>query len=182
MDLSLLIEDVDHGLNELTINLISDGTNGSFDVSQSTYTPAQDYVGNDSFALSVTDGVSSPIILTVNVNVTPVNDLPVAQSPSVTTNEDTALSIAISAYGSDVESSDLSYQVDTSPANGQLDTTTQPWVYTPDQDFAGTDTIEYSVSVTGTSEASDVATITINVVPVNDALCSITHQAPHLRQ
>ncbi|TKE74647.1 MULTISPECIES: cadherin-like domain-containing protein, partial [unclassified Vibrio] len=41
-----------------------------------TYTPNENYNGNDSFTVEVSDGQGGTDTLTVNVGVTPVNDTP----------------------------------------------------------------------------------------------------------
>ncbi|EGR1181296.1 tandem-95 repeat protein, partial [Vibrio parahaemolyticus] len=54
-----------------------------------TYTPNDNYVGKDTFTYIVTSGGVSEST-TVNVDVTPVNDAPVAKDDTATTQEDTA--------------------------------------------------------------------------------------------
>src|SRR5207245_210631 len=68
----------------LTLN-----ANGSF-----TFTPAANYNGPDSFPYKANDGSLASNVATVAITVTAVNDPPVAANDSVTTNEDTALTIA----------------------------------------------------------------------------------------
>ena len=82
------------------------------------YLPLGNYNGNDSFTFRVSDGqaVSSPA--TVTITVTPVNDVPVAQSQSVSTPYNTPVAITLS--GTDAEGSPLSYLVMSQPANGVL--------------------------------------------------------------
>ncbi|TNZ07805.1 tandem-95 repeat protein, partial [Vibrio parahaemolyticus] len=55
-----------------------------------TYTPNDNYVGKDTFTYVVTSGGVSEST-TVEVNVTPVNDAPVAKNDIATTQEDTAV-------------------------------------------------------------------------------------------
>ena len=61
-----LVDDVDHG----TLNLQPDGT--------FRYQPAPNYNGNDGFRYAFVDGAGNTHMAYVNINVTPVNDLPVA--------------------------------------------------------------------------------------------------------
>jgi len=72
-----------HG--SVTVN--SDGTY--------TYTPTLDYVGNDTFTVTVADGNGGTDTITVYITVTPVNDGPVATSDNV----DTGAQLAIEAGG-----------------------------------------------------------------------------------
>ncbi|ELA9593491.1 tandem-95 repeat protein, partial [Vibrio parahaemolyticus] len=59
-----------------------------------TYTPNDNYVGKDTFTYIVTSGGVSESA-TVEVNVTPVNDAPVAKGDIATTQEDTAVTIDV---------------------------------------------------------------------------------------
>ena len=93
------------------------------------------------------------------------NDIPVANTQTVTTNEDTALDITLVAV--DLYPGTLSWTVNTQPANGTLSGTAPDLTYTPNANWFGTDSFTFSVNdgmLTG-----NVATVTINVNPVNDA-------------
>ena len=57
-------------------------------------------------------------IATVSITVTPVNDAPVAQNQSVTTNEDTAKAITLAA--TDADGDTLTYQIVAQPSHGRL--------------------------------------------------------------
>src|SRR5207302_1453366 len=61
------------------------------------YTPAADYNGPDGFTFRASDGGLFSNTATVSITVTPVNDPPVAAGQSVTTSEDTAAAITLSA-------------------------------------------------------------------------------------
>ncbi|MGC4063023.1 MAG: retention module-containing protein [Aquabacterium sp.] len=55
-----------------------------------TYTPSKDYNGSDSFTVTVSDGHGGTATATVDVGITPVNDLPVigGQSAAITLSEE----------------------------------------------------------------------------------------------
>ncbi|WP_139149491.1 tandem-95 repeat protein, partial [Vibrio parahaemolyticus] len=73
--------DADNGPKNGSVIVNNDGT--------VTYTPDDNYVGKDTFTYVVTSGGVSEST-TVEVNVTPVNDAPVAKDDIATTQEDTA--------------------------------------------------------------------------------------------
>ena len=66
-------------------------THGAFSGTDTnrTYTPEANYNGPDSFTFRANDGQVDSNIATVSITVTAVNDAPVANSQSVTVDEDT---------------------------------------------------------------------------------------------
>lgn len=93
-----------------------------------------------------------------------LNQAPVADSQSVTTNEDIALPIALTA--SDPNPQTLTYTILSNPANGILSGTGVNRTYTPNANFNGSDSFTFRAS-DGTAN-SNTATITITVSAVND--------------
>ncbi|RVT82509.1 tandem-95 repeat protein, partial [Inhella crocodyli] len=86
-----------------------------------TFTPVANYNGPvPVVTYTVSDGsLQSTATLTLTVN--PVNDAPVAAGGAVNGTEDTALVLGWSAFGvTDADSSTLSVQITTLPADGQL--------------------------------------------------------------
>jgi gliding motility-associated-like protein len=129
-----------------------------------TYTPALNYVGPDSFVFTASDGSLSSNG-TILIQVTPVNDAPVALPQSLTTPEDTSLPITLT--GTDVDGDALTYAVVTLPAHGSLSCTNcQNPIYTPADDYFGPDSFTFRVNDGQLNSAS--ATISINVTAVND--------------
>ena len=129
-----------------------------------TYTPAANFAGTDTFTFKSNDGRLDSPVATVTLVVTPVNDAPIASAQSVTTDEDTALPLVLSAIEPDGEA--LTYTV-VLPAHGALSGAAPNLTYTPVVDFHGADSFTFKVS-DGTLESA-VVTISITVTPVNDA-------------
>jgi hypothetical protein len=130
-----------------------------------TYRPALNANGSDSFTFKVSDGVLESGTATVTVSITPVNDAPVANVGSASTNEDTPVAITVS--GSDVEGSSLSYSIVTPPAKGTLSGTAPNFTYTPTLNTNGADSFVFRVNDGSANSAN--ALVTISVAPVNDA-------------
>jgi len=122
------------------------------------------------FTVTGWDGELESDPATWTITVTPVNDLPEADDQSVTTDEDTAVDITVSA--TDVDGDDLSYSISTAPSNGTASISGNVITYTPSSNFNGTDTIDFKAS-DGTSDQNPnsvaIGTITITVNAVNDA-------------
>ncbi len=91
------------------------------------------------------------------------NPAPVAQDQDLVTDEDTVLSMTLSA----VDTDPLTYTVTTSPSHGTLTGAPPHLTYTPDANYHGDDMIEF-VADDGTTTSAP-ATIHVTVTSVNDA-------------
>src|SRR5262245_12175979 len=135
--------------------------NGSF-----TYTPFANYNGPDSFTFKANDGTVDSNTATFNLTVRAVNDAPVANAGSTSTNEDTALAGSVSA--TDVDGDTLTYSLVAGPAHGTLTLTANgSFTYTPAANYNGSDSFTFRAN-DGQAD-SNVATESITVIPVNDA-------------
>ncbi|ENS1784661.1 tandem-95 repeat protein [Vibrio parahaemolyticus] len=131
-----------------------------------TYTPNDNYHGTDSFTYIVTSGGVSEST-TVSVDVTPVNDAPVAKDDIATTQEDTAVTIDVLSNDTDVDGDKLSIQSATVPeAQGKVEIVDGKLVFTPAENFNGQAEITYTVT---DGQLTDEAKVTVTVNPVNDA-------------
>ncbi|WP_423249223.1 tandem-95 repeat protein [Vibrio parahaemolyticus] len=131
-----------------------------------TYTPNDNYHGTDSFTYIVTSGGVSEST-TVSVDVTPVNDAPVAKDDIATTQEDTAVTIDVLSNDTDVDGDKLSIQSATVPeAQGKVEIVDGKLVFTPAENFNGHAEITYTVT---DGQLTDEAKVTVTVNPVNDA-------------
>jgi len=141
------------------------GPDGSF-----TYTPNADFTGRDSFAYHADDGAAHSGMATVTILVGSVNDPPTANDDAYGTDEDTPLVVAypgILGNDTDIEGGILTAVLDAGPSNGSLDLNSNgSFTYTPDTDFAGSDSFTYHASDGQTD--SGVAVVTVTVAAVND--------------
>src|SRR5262249_42466491 len=114
------------------------------------------------------DGAADSNIATVSISVTPVNDAPVAENDTAATNEDAPVSDNGRAKDRDMEGDALNAILVSGPAHGAL--TLNPdgsFTYTPNADYNGADSFTYRAN-DGAAD-SNVATVSIDVAPVNDA-------------
>ena len=172
----------------LTFSIVTGPTNGSLGVVSAancapvdtctatvTYTPDAQYNGPDSFTFKVNDGTSDSNTATVSITVTAVNDAPTAAAQSLSSNEDDPKVIVLS--GSDLDDNALTFSIVTGPVNGSLgligtpdctavNTCTATVTYTPNANYNGPDSFTFKVN-DGTVD-SNVATVSITVLPVND--------------
>ncbi|EHU5194275.1 tandem-95 repeat protein, partial [Vibrio parahaemolyticus] len=150
--------DAENGPKNGTVIVNNDGT--------VTYTPDENYVGKDTFTYVVTSsGVSEST--TVEVNVTPVSDAPVAKDDIATTQEDTAVTIAVLPNDTDADGDKLSIESASVPKEqGTVEVVDGKLVFTPAENFNGDAEITYTVT---DGQLTDEAKVTVTVNPVNDA-------------
>ncbi|ENQ8450952.1 tandem-95 repeat protein, partial [Vibrio parahaemolyticus] len=130
-----------------------------------TYTPNDNYHGADSFTYIVTSGGVSEST-TVEVNVTPVNDAPVAKDDIATTQEDTAVTIDVLPNDTDVDGDKLSIESASVPKEqGTVEVVDGKLVFTPAENFNGDAEITYTVT---DGALTDQATVNVTVNAVND--------------
>jgi VCBS repeat-containing protein len=153
-------------LDPLTWTIVTQPSHGvlSGTGAAKTYTPALNYNGPDSFTFRVNDGTVNSNTATVSITVTAVNDAPVANVQSVSTNEDTAKAITLVA--TDVENNPLTWAIVAQPAHGALSGTAPALTYTPAANYTGADSFTFMAN-DGLAD-SNIATVTITVTPVND--------------
>lgn len=95
------------------------------------------------------------------------NTAPVAVAQVLGVNEDG--SVVIQLTGNDADGDALSFGIYTNPAHGTLsgfDPVTHQVTYTPDADYWGADSFQFQVD--DGKLGTDTATVTLNVLPVND--------------
>ncbi len=167
--------DADNNFVGATLIISTNTSHGTVTVESSTglivYTPNKDYFGNDAFTYQVKDsqGALSNIV-SVNIEVTPVNDPPIANNDAATTAEEMSLGIDVLANDTDVDNSMNTAHliVASTAANGEVAIEANGTIsYTPAKDFTGQDSFTYQVEDAAGAK-SNVATVTITVLPVND--------------
>ncbi|HIF9402216.1 TPA: retention module-containing protein, partial [Photobacterium damselae] len=157
--------------DDLTFELVdgSEPTNGQVTVNPDgswEYVPNTDFNGEDSFTVVVDDGNGGTDTITVTVNVTPVNDVPIGDDVSAETQEETAVTGQLTA--TDVDGDNLTFKPGTNPENGSVTINADgSWEYVPNPEFNGEDS--FTVVVDDGNGGTDTITVTVNVTPINDA-------------
>ena len=127
-----------------------------------TLTP--DLVGVYQLELSVSDQEPLTATDTVVLTVIQPNRAPTAEDTAESVDEDQILNFDLLA--DDLDSDPLTYTIETLPTSGVLSGTAPNLIYTPNADFNGTDSVQFSVN-DGEFD-SNIATVTITVNPIND--------------
>ena len=130
-----------------------------------TYRPFADFNGKDKFTYQVNQNGQTSNLATVNIDVTPINDSPVASSESVSLDEDESIQLRLAF--SDIDSEILTIEVLKDVDHGKIIIGDGNSIeYRPKGNFNGEDTFVYRVYDGELNSAS--ATLTITVRPVND--------------
>ncbi|MGE4230547.1 MAG: tandem-95 repeat protein, partial [Dongiaceae bacterium] len=169
---TLLGNDTDVDGDALTITSVQGAVNGTVQLvgGNVLFSPAADYDGPASFTYTVSDGNGGTSTATVSVTVNPVNDAPVANADTVSTNEDTALTIPVAtleANDGDVDGDTLTITSVQGAVNGTVQLVGGNVVFTPATDYSGPASFTYTVS--DGNGGSSTATVNVTVNPVNDA-------------
>ncbi|WP_038174299.1 Ig-like domain-containing protein, partial [Vibrio pacinii] len=159
----------------LTFSQSSTPSNGTAVVNPDgtwTYTPNENYNGPDSFTVIVDDGNGGTDTLVVNVDVTPVNDAPVAEPEERTLLEDQVITGSLTATDVDLPEGESLVFTTTSEVEGL--TLNPDGSYTFDASSydrlaEGEELIlEVPITVTDDLGATDTTTLTITVTGTND--------------
>ena len=161
-DVTVSATDVDG--DSLIYAIIDEPAHGSLSgiLPDLTYTPASNYRGADSFTFKANDGSLDSNTATVSITVNPVNHAPVANVQSVTTNENTATAVTLSA--TDVDGDSLTYAVVGSPSHGTLSGSAPNLTYTPTSNYHGADSFTFKANDGSLDSNTATVSITVNFV------------------
>lgn len=186
---ALLQNDTDPDGDNLSISSVDNAVGGMVSFNQVngeiTFTPDADFSGESSFDYYVTDGRATTVG-TVVIDVSAVNDAPLAIDDQLATIEDTPLAISVSdliANDQDVDGDSLVFeQIDNVFGGSAIyDEATQSILFTPEVGFIGEAGFDYSVS---DGYVSDAAHVVVSVDPqptppvgVDDQISAIASQS-----
>ncbi len=151
----------------LTYNVVSGPANGALSgtAPDLIYTPSPGFNGVDPLSFTVSDGFIESAAATVSITVIAQTDPPTANAQAVATDEDTAVTITLTA--TDPNGDPLTYSVIAAPAHGVLSGGAPNLTYTPDANYNGPDSFNFVVN-DGIVDSTP-ADVSITVNPVNDA-------------
>jgi hypothetical protein len=160
--LDIVLTGLDPDGDPLTFTVVSTPTHGALGgiAPNLTYTPSLNYNGTDSFTFVVNDGYVNSEPAEVSIEVTPVNDAPVADPQSVTTRQSVPVEITLS--GSDIDGDALTYGLTTPPDHGTLSGTVPDLIYTPEPGYAGVDSFSFLVNDGELDSAVAMVSIAVN--------------------
>ncbi|MEX0311028.1 MAG: Ig-like domain-containing protein, partial [Tateyamaria sp.] len=122
-----------------------------------------------SYELSDGNGGAGMAEVTLSINGTfeeADNQAPIARDDNFGVDEDTPTTIDFLANDMDPDEDRLTVEILDGPDNGEIEETSEGWVFTPDENFNGDDEFTYEIS---DGDLTDTATVSITVNPINDA-------------
>lgn len=169
---SLLANVTDPDGDPLNLASVHNAVNGTVSLDANgdvLFTPAADFNGTASFEYTAEDGNGGSASATVTVAIAAVNDAPLALPDSASTISNKAVTVPASALlsnDSDTEGDTLSLTSVQSAVNGTaaLDTNGDV-LFTPNTDFLGTATFEYTVSDGNGGTSSTTTTVQVDPPP-----------------
>ncbi|NOQ15295.1 MAG: tandem-95 repeat protein [Methyloprofundus sp.] len=179
---TIAVLDNDADIDSPTLELVSvtQADNGSVLIvgNALTYTPASNFFGSDSFTYTLSDTEGGSANATVSVAVNSVNDSPVANNDSTSTDTNVSIDINVLNNDSDVEDTKPTGVVSTVslPNDGVISVVGASVKYTPDINFNGNDSFSYQVKDSDNAD-SNIATVTINVGSGNDVPVAVDDTA-----
>lgn len=151
---------VSHG----TLNLNNDG---SF-----SYNPNSDYYGSDSFTYDLNDTNGDTDKATVTITVNAVDDLVDAINDPFSVNEDATLNDNVTSNDLNLGDGGIVVTLKTDVSHGALTLNSDgTFTYIPTTDYNGPDNFTYQIC--DVDMDCDIATVSINVFPVNDVVNAI---------
>lgn len=164
------------GLGSVTVTLTGSGTLAEYEAALQavTYQSISEtpFAGTRSVEVRVNDGALDSVVAYASVNVTSVNDIPVAGNDGpITAIEDTALVIPSTTLLSndiDLDGDTLVVVSVSNPSNGTVTINgSGNVVFTPTSGASGVASFDYTVS--DGNGGSALASVVLSVTPVNDA-------------
>ncbi len=148
----------------LTFSIVSGPSHGSLSgtIPNLVYTPTPGFAGPDTIVYKANDGLADSLPATITIL---VGNNPAVTPLNITTNEDTPQAITLA--GSSPNGFAISFSIVTPPAHGTLSGLRPNITYTPAANYNGPDSFTYRAS--DGFLISDPGTVTINVLPQNDA-------------
>ena len=132
-----------------------------------SYTPSANFNGTDQFNYTISDGKGGFVTKTLNITVNPINDNPIATVNSAVVDEDNSITIDVLASASDADLDQLSIAGVYGVINGVANIVDGKIVYTPNANYNGNTSFNYTISDGNGGLVTKTLNITVNAV--NDA-------------
>ncbi|MEZ4363236.1 MAG: Ig-like domain-containing protein [Kofleriaceae bacterium] len=175
--IAVLANDTGLGDGPVTIVSVSAASRGVASVLGTSvrYVPSPDAHGADSFSYTIADVDGQTSTATVSIDITPVDDLPVAVDDVATVDEDSQGNTLAVLANDVVGDGPASVSIAVPPGHGAAAVMAGMITYAPEPDYHGADALTYTITDADGQQASATVAITIN--SVNDTPTAVADTA-----
>ena len=161
-------------LDLIGVNVESGGGSARISGGLVEFSPAANSTQTASLRYEVSDGAASSSA-TIEVTVNPINDAPVANADTASTEEDTPVRIDVLANDSDVDG-DLLNLLSATVVSGEGSAVVESGevLFTPAANSSESVLLEYDI---GDGQANAIGTVHINIIPINDTPAAVDDRA-----
>ncbi len=186
VNIDVLANDLSSG-NDLVFKDITSVKNGTISINDNiiVYQPNRDFIGQDSFCYTPSNGTLDGNVTCVYLTVEGDNEPPVAREDSININENESVIIDVLANDYDANMDNIFIESVTTPQNGLTYLENNKIRYVPNKDFFGEDSFEYMPH--DGKERGQNAKVTIyikdiNYIPIgiNDSFSVVTQRDEYL--
>ena len=170
----VLGNDTDADGDSLTAALVAAPANGTLELNLDgsfTYEPNPGFHGSDSFSYEASDGKAASEA-TVTIDIASLNDDPIANPDSATTDEDTPVTVDVTANDVDPDGDPLTI-TSAATAVGTVSLVPGGLLFAPPEGFAGEVTVTYTVSDGQGGSAEGTVLVTVNAVADPDPFAAL---------
>jgi hypothetical protein len=165
--LTAQLKAIDKDGDSIIYNLLNSTSNGNITINNDgtfNYTPKDGFLGNDSFTYTTKDWKDNGTTATVQINVHPVNHLPVTGDLNFTLAKNENITGLLNATDSDGDN--LTYKLINSPVKGTITLDNNgTFTYIPRKNMVGSDTFTYKSN--DWQGESNLGTVNIEVYQFN---------------
>ncbi len=167
LQIDVLNNDFDVDGDLLTIVSVNSPQHGTVNIVNNSlqYIPNPNYFGADAVVYTIADETSSATA-TVDITVTSVNDVPIANDDLVSTDEDAPILIDVLFNDQDVDDDLLEILEVTELTGGTASIESNQIQFVPSPGFVGEGSFRYTID--DGNGGTDSAEVTVDVQPVND--------------
>ena len=172
--INVLSNDVSVTSSTLALGNAPDNGSATINDGAIDYVPDADFAGSGSFTYTVDSTAGNELTATVSITVTEVNDNPIANDDMISLTEDTPTAFDVTSNDTDVDNAIESVSVVSGPDNGAVTLDNALIIYTPNQDYVGTDQLTYR-AIDANEGESNTATVSIDVLAITETNLTITN-------
>lgn len=175
LNVDVTVNDIDPNDDDLVYTIIEAPASGTANLSATgelNFSPAENYSGQITITYQACDQFNSCSEASITITVNELNDIPVAQNDANTGPEDSEIEGTVADNDSDIEDLNLSFTLLNDTEFGTMAFNQDgTYSFSPNADFNGI--IDFNYQVCDQDDACVEATLTIDVIAVNDAPVSL---------